>query len=69
MDTYENKQAWERTVRNAAQSGVLDNPKSLVHVEAVTLAEKSAMQAQRRAISRASFLVPDGIERIFNKGA
>jgi hypothetical protein len=66
-DTYENKAAWLRTVKNAAQAGVLDNPKSCVHVEATTLSERSALIEQKREISRSSFSMPDGYERIFQK--
>ena len=69
MDTYENKQVWERTVRNAANAGCLDDPKALVHVEAVTSSEKDAMRDQNRAISRHSYMLPVGAyERIFRKG-
>lgn len=69
MDTYENKQVWERTVRNAANAGCLDDPKALVHVEAITSSEKDAMRDQNRAISRHSFMLPVGAyERIFKKG-
>jgi len=58
-DTYENKQAWLRCVRNAAQAGVLDSKASVVHVQARTLAERSALAEQKREITRTSFLVPD----------
>lgn len=64
-DTYEAKHAWLRTVKNARQAGVLDNPHSLVHVEARTLAERSAMREQNREIHRASYAMPPGYERIF----
>jgi hypothetical protein len=67
-DTYENKQAWLRTVKNAAQAGVLDDKKAVGHVEAVTLAERSALAEQKREIGRASFSMPAGYERIFKKG-
>lgn len=59
MDTYENKQAWNRCVKNAFQAGVNDNPTSVVHVEARTLAERSAMLEQKRDMTRSSFLIPD----------
>lgn len=64
-DTYEGKAAWLRTVRNAKQAGVLDNPKSVVHVPAATLAERSALAEQKREISKASFSMPPGYEKIF----
>jgi len=64
-DTYEGKQAWLRTVRNAAQAGVLDDKKAVVHVEARTLAERSALAEQKREIGRSSFSMPSGYERIF----
>lgn len=64
-DTYEGKAAWLRTVRNAAQAGVLDNPKNVMHVEAKTVSERSALAEQKREISRSSFAMPKGWERIF----
>lgn len=63
-DTYENKAAWLRCVKNARQAGVLDSPRSVSHVKARTLAEVDAMREQNREVTRAAFTMPPGYERI-----